>query len=101
MLPNSPCSAQEPWGIHSARSGSRSVLLATDHDDVVVDAWRQRMPRPSLHMPFHDHVGCRLAGKWPEALRNAGIVFVAVSSSGLERVLCQLRAWARRTRSGS
>jgi glycerol-3-phosphate dehydrogenase (NAD(P)+) len=74
-------------GVHSGRRGCRSVLLATDHDEAVVDAWQQRMLHPSLHLPFHDHVGCRPAGEWPDALHDAGIVFVAVSSSGLERVL--------------
>jgi glycerol-3-phosphate dehydrogenase (NAD(P)+) len=76
-------------GVHSARGGARSVLLATDHDEAVVDAWRQRMPHPSLQMPFYDHVDCRMAGDWPEVLQNAGVVFVAVSSGGLERVLSQ------------
>ncbi len=28
-------------------------------------------------------------GEWPEVLRYADVVFVAVSSSGLERVLAQ------------
>jgi glycerol-3-phosphate dehydrogenase (NAD(P)+) len=76
-------------GMHSARRGSNSVLLATDHDEAVVDAWHQRMPHPSLQVPFREHVGCRSVGEWPEVLQNAGVVFVAVSSSGLEHVLSQ------------
>ena len=76
-------------GVHSARRGFRSVLLATDRDDAVVDAWRQRMPHPSLRLPFHDYVDCRGAGDWREVLQNAEVVFVAVSSGGLERVLSQ------------
>lgn len=76
-------------GVHSARSGSRAILLATDHDEAVVDAWHRRMPHPSLRLPFHDYVGCRAAAEWQEVLRNAEIVFVAVSSGGLERVLSQ------------
>jgi glycerol-3-phosphate dehydrogenase (NAD(P)+) len=75
--------------VHSARSGFPSILLATDRDDAVVDAWRQRMPHPTLQVPFCDHVGCRSAGEWPDVLQDAGVVFVAVSSSGLERVLSQ------------
>ena len=55
-------------GVHSARSGFRSVLLATDHDEAVVDAWRQRMPHPALQVPFCDHVGCRSVGEWAEVL---------------------------------
>lgn len=76
-------------GVHSARRGASTVLLATDHDDAVVDAWHHRMPHPSLQLPFHDYVGCRTGGEWHEALQNAEVVFVAVSSGGLERVLSQ------------
>ncbi len=76
-------------GVHSARRGHRSVLLATDRDEAAVDAWRRRMPHPSLQLPFHDHVGCRTGGEWHDVLRNAEVVFVAVSSDGLERVLSQ------------
>jgi glycerol-3-phosphate dehydrogenase (NAD(P)+) len=76
-------------GVHSGRQGSQSVLLATDHDEEVVDAWRQRMPHPSLRVPFHDYVECRPAGEWRETLRNAQVVLVAVSSDGLERVLSE------------
>jgi glycerol-3-phosphate dehydrogenase (NAD(P)+) len=76
-------------GVHSARRGSRSVLLATDHDEAVLEAWHRRMPHPSLQMPFRDYVGCRPDGEWRDVLRNAEVVFVAVSSDGLERVLSQ------------
>jgi glycerol-3-phosphate dehydrogenase (NAD(P)+) len=47
------------------------------------------MPHPSLQVPFHEHVGCRSGGEWQEVLRNAEVVFVAVSSNGLERVLSE------------
>jgi len=73
-------------GVHCSRRGFRSVLLATDHDEAVVDAWRHQMPHPSLQMPFHDHVGCRVDREWHEVLPTADVVFVAVSSGGLERV---------------
>lgn len=76
-------------GVHSARSGCRSVLLATDHDEAVVDAWRRRMPHPSLQVPFRDYVDCVPAGEWHDVLSDAEVVLVAVSSGGLERVLAQ------------
>jgi glycerol-3-phosphate dehydrogenase (NAD(P)+) len=76
-------------GVHSARRGHRSVLLATDHDEAAVDAWRRRMPHPSLQLPFHHHVSCCPDGQWHDDLRTAQVVFVAVSSDGLERVLTQ------------
>jgi len=77
-------------GVHSACSGSPSILLATDHDEAAVHAWRRRMPHPSLQVPFHEHVGCRTAGDWQDVLRSAEVVFVAVSTGGLERVLSQV-----------
>jgi glycerol-3-phosphate dehydrogenase (NAD(P)+) len=73
--------------VHSARNGTSSVLLATDHDEAVVDRWRQGLPHPSLQQPFHHHVRCFPAEEWADALPGAGIVFVAVSSAGLQRVL--------------
>jgi glycerol-3-phosphate dehydrogenase (NAD(P)+) len=75
--------------VHCARGGASSVLLATDHDEAVADAWRRGLPHPSLRMPFHHDVGCCRAGEWAEVLPGAGVVFVAVSSAGLERVLAQ------------
>ncbi len=75
--------------VHSARSGASSVLLATDHDKAVVDAWRQGLPHPSLRMPFHHDVRCFPAGEWADVLPAATVVFVAVSSAGLRPVLSQ------------
>ena len=76
-------------GVHSARRMAHSVLLATDRDQAVVDAWHQRMPHPSLQMPFHEKVDCRSVGEWQDVLRNAEVVYVAVSSGGLQRVLSE------------
>jgi glycerol-3-phosphate dehydrogenase (NAD(P)+) len=75
--------------VHTARNGADSVLLATEQDEAVVDTWRRGLPHPSLRMPFHHYVRCRPAGEWSEALPAAAVVFVAVSSDGLARVLSQ------------
>ena len=73
--------------VHSARAGADSVLLATDRDQAVVDAWRQGLPHPTLRMPFHHYVRCCPDSDWADELPGASIIFVAVSSAGLERVL--------------
>src|SRR5512135_3357136 len=75
--------------VHTARNGADSVLLATDQDEAVVDLWRQGLPHPSLRMPFHHYVRCCPAREWAEVLPAAAVVFVAVSSAGLQRVLSQ------------
>ncbi|HCU93785.1 MAG TPA: hypothetical protein DHU96_14085 [Actinobacteria bacterium] len=75
--------------VHCARNGADSVLLATDKDEAVVDVWRRGLPHPSLRMPFHHYVRCRPAIEWAAALPGAALVFVAVSSGGLRRVLAQ------------
>lgn len=75
--------------VHTARNGADSVLLATDMDSAVVDVWRKGLPHPALRMPFHHYVRCRPAEEWAEALPGAELVFVAISSTGLRRVLSQ------------
>jgi len=40
-------------------------------------------------MPFHHHVRCCTGEEWPDVLSTAEIVYVAVSSGGLQRVLSQ------------
>ena len=75
--------------VHSARAGADSVLLATDRDQAIVDVWRQGLPHPTLRMPFHHYVRCCPASDWADELAGASIIFVAVSSAGLERVLSQ------------
>lgn len=75
--------------VHSARNGADSVLLATDKDGAVVEVWRKGLPHPSLRMPFHHYVRCRPAEEWAEDLPGADVVFVAISSPGLRRVLEQ------------
>jgi glycerol-3-phosphate dehydrogenase (NAD(P)+) len=73
--------------VHSARNGGDTVLLATEHDEAVVDVWRRGLPHPTLRMPFHHDVRCRPAEEWAEVLPHAEVVFVAVSSSGLREAL--------------
>jgi glycerol-3-phosphate dehydrogenase (NAD(P)+) len=73
--------------VHSARNGADAVLLATEHDEAVMEVWRRGLPHPSLRMPFHHYVRCRPAEEWAEALPAAEVVFVAVSSSGLTEAL--------------
>ncbi|HUZ56266.1 MAG TPA: NAD(P)H-dependent glycerol-3-phosphate dehydrogenase [Streptosporangiaceae bacterium] len=75
--------------VHAARNGARTVLLATDHDEAVVDRWRRGLPHPSLDLPFHHHVRCVPDGEWADVLPRARVVIVAVSSAGLPRVLAQ------------
>jgi glycerol-3-phosphate dehydrogenase (NAD(P)+) len=75
--------------VHTARNGASSALLATDHDEAVVDRWRRGLPHPSLQLPFHTQVRCFPVGEWADALPYAEVVFVAVSSTGLRRVLSQ------------
>ncbi len=78
--------------VHSARGGADAVLLATDKDGAVVDVWRKGLPHPSLRMPFHHYVRCCPAGEWGAGLPGAEVVFVAISSAGLRRVLAQAAA---------
>jgi glycerol-3-phosphate dehydrogenase (NAD(P)+) len=75
--------------VHAARNGASSALLATEQDEAVVEAWRRGLPHPALRLPFHHYVRCPPAGEWAEALSDAAVVFVAVSSAGLARVLSQ------------
>ncbi len=71
---------------HLQRNGVAVSLLATDHDDAVVEAWRHRAPHPALQLPFHD-VPLHPRDQWVEMLRGAGIVLVAATRAGLPSVL--------------
>ncbi len=75
--------------VHTARNGASSVLLGTERDEAVVDAWRRGLPHPTLRMPFHEPVRCCPAEEWADVLPAATTVFVAVSSGGLPEVLGQ------------
>lgn len=75
--------------VHSARNGADTVLLATEHDQAVVDAWRLGLPHPALRRPFHRFVRCCPAEEWAQVLPTAAVVLVAVSSAGLPQVLAR------------
>ncbi|MGZ4571567.1 MAG: NAD(P)H-dependent glycerol-3-phosphate dehydrogenase, partial [Blastococcus sp.] len=74
--------------VHMSRAGVETVLLATDRDGPIVDAWRRGAPHPALQVPFA-HLPCVSPDYWPGALADAQIVLVAVSSGGLAPVLAR------------
>jgi glycerol-3-phosphate dehydrogenase (NAD(P)+) len=76
---------------HLARNGSDVTLLATDRDPHVLAAWRKNAPHPALQVPFQQ-LRCYPVERWAEVLPQARLVFVAVSSAGLGRVLAEAAA---------
>jgi glycerol-3-phosphate dehydrogenase (NAD(P)+) len=65
------------------------VVLATEYDAAVVQAWREHRPHPAVGVPFHPDVTVCRRDEWPTALAGAGMVIVAVSSPGLCPVIEQ------------
>jgi glycerol-3-phosphate dehydrogenase (NAD(P)+) len=63
------------------------VVLATQYDSAVVDAWREHRPHPAIGVAFHPGNTVRRREEWPATLAGADIVVVAVSSPGLHPVL--------------
>lgn len=82
-------------GMHVAASHPEVVLLATEWDGAVVDAWRRGGVHPALGLP-HPSLPCRPHGEWDEDLARAEIVIVAVSTEGLAAVLADAIPRARR-----
>ena len=76
--------------LHCAARGARVALLATDHDEAAVRAWRRGEPHPALQLPFSS-VPCAPPEDWDGKLTDAQVVVVAVSSAGLEPVLVRAR----------
>lgn len=72
---------------HLARTGHRVVVLATEYDAAVVQAWREHRPHPAIGVLFHPDITVYQRGEWPTALASAEIVVVAVSSPGLYPVV--------------
>jgi glycerol-3-phosphate dehydrogenase (NAD(P)+) len=72
--------------LHLATTGAGPTLLATDLDGAIQEAWRTGRPHPALGCPF-SHIPCVSPEQWPEVLADARLVFVAVSSGGLQRIL--------------
>jgi glycerol-3-phosphate dehydrogenase (NAD(P)+) len=79
--------------LHLAATGAEPTLLATDRDGAVLEAWRAGRPHPALGCPFAQ-LRCAAPEQWPEVLADARLVFVAVSSGGLERTLAAAAATA-------
>jgi glycerol-3-phosphate dehydrogenase (NAD(P)+) len=70
-----------------SRGGNESVLLATEFDRPVIQAWREGLPHPALGVVIGREVECRPPGDWSAVLPGADIVTIAVASSGLRHVL--------------
>jgi glycerol-3-phosphate dehydrogenase (NAD(P)+) len=73
-------------GMHVARSNPATVLLATEWDSAVVDAWRGGGAHPALGLP-HPTLPCRAHDDWDTDLGTADTIIVAVSTEGLRPVL--------------
>src|ERR1700694_1871201 len=73
-------------GIHIARSNPGTVLLATEWDTAVVEAWRAGGVHPVLGLA-HPALPCRSYEDWDSDLATADTVVVAVSTEGLRPVL--------------
>jgi glycerol-3-phosphate dehydrogenase (NAD(P)+) len=79
---------------HLARIGHRVVVLATEYDTAVVQAWREHRTHPAIGVPFHPDLTVYQRDEWPAALAGADIVVVAVSSPGLHPVISASAAHA-------
>ena len=80
--------------VHCLRAGTPATLLATGLDEAVIDAQRRGQPHPTLGVPIPAGVDCVEADKWDEPLRRAEVVFVAVSSHGIDAVVRRAAAMA-------
>jgi glycerol-3-phosphate dehydrogenase (NAD(P)+) len=72
---------------HLARAGNNTVVLATEHDHPIVQAWRQGGPHPALGVVLHRDIAIIEQAGWESALADADMVAVAVASQGLQTVL--------------
>jgi glycerol-3-phosphate dehydrogenase (NAD(P)+) len=72
---------------HLARAGNDTVVLATEGDQSIVQAWRQSAPHPALGVVLHRDIAIIAPEGWDTALPDADIVVVAVASQGLLPVL--------------
>jgi glycerol-3-phosphate dehydrogenase (NAD(P)+) len=72
---------------HFARAGNETVVLATEYDHAILQAWRQGQPHPALGVIPPRDIAIAGPSGWQAALANANIVAVAVASQGLESVL--------------
>jgi glycerol-3-phosphate dehydrogenase (NAD(P)+) len=74
-------------GSHVARRQPGTVLLATQWDGAVVDAWRAGEPHPALGLRLHDKIECRPHDEWDDVLPDADLIIVALASTGLKEAL--------------
>ncbi len=72
---------------HLARAGNDTVVLATELDAAVTEAWRHGTPHPALGVVPPREIALVEPTSWDGALPGAEIVAVAVASQGLEAVL--------------
>jgi len=81
---------------HLARAGNETVVLATEHDDAIIQAWRQCAPHPALAVVPPRGVAIVDPSGWKAALANATIVAVAVASQGLQDVISTAARYVQR-----
>jgi glycerol-3-phosphate dehydrogenase (NAD(P)+) len=74
-------------GVHLVRTGAETVLLATERDGPVLDAWRSGAAHPALGLFLPREIGCRPHEEWDSVLADADMIVVAVASAGLREVL--------------
>jgi glycerol-3-phosphate dehydrogenase (NAD(P)+) len=77
--------------VQLARAGQEVALLATDHDQPFVDAFRAGEPHPAIGTPFpecelHEH------DAWAAPLGKAEVVVLAVSTAGVEHTVREAAA---------
>jgi glycerol-3-phosphate dehydrogenase (NAD(P)+) len=72
---------------HLVRAGRDAVVLATDHDGLVLRAYQRGEPHPALGVTLPRRLEIVDPALWRGALADADIVMVAVTSQGLQRVL--------------
>ena len=82
-------------GVHLARTGVETVLLATERDGAVLEAWRAGDAHPALGLFLQREMDCRPHEEWSSVLPEAEMLVVAVSSSGLRDIVTEATAWAR------
>jgi glycerol-3-phosphate dehydrogenase (NAD(P)+) len=82
-------------GVHLSRTGVETVLLATDRDRAVLEAWHAGAAHPALGLFLQREIDCRPYAEWDAILSKSSMIVVAVSSAGLREVLTHATARAR------
>jgi len=76
--------------MHLLRLGERVTVLATDHDEAAVRAWRDQRPHPGLGIVLEPGMVVRDLAASRDLLGAADLITVAVSSDGLAPVLASV-----------